>query len=250
MSIFSGGSSEDVEIYIDSKNRDVGMGYVPENFRVTLNHPISKVTKVKMLNAVIPFTYYTTTSLNNILNFMVGATLYTAVLPVGAYNINTFITDLQTIMNNLFAGFTIIYVPEQLQINFANATAFKLVFAGSTMAYSIGLSADTSIGTSITPYGVTNIGGTKSIFIISNRLLTGKVTKPQFNNSNSNVLYNFAVNSGPGDVMVDKNLYNTTIDYAILQKIAYMDFQLVDDNGNQINLNGQDWAITINIVVG
>jgi hypothetical protein len=248
MSITSGAYSEAVEVYIDSKQRNTGG--TPENFTLTLGKPLKKVMRIEPIEMEIPFTYYTTNANNNVLKFDVGGTVYTATVSPASYVPNTFMTALQDAMNAAYfpAGFTITYSGDTFKFTINNATAFKILYAGSTIARSIGIFADTAVGTSITT-GMINIGGTKNIFIKSVRLLKPKVNRPLFLNQPDNILYKLPVDGLPGDILIDKNNHRNTIDYAILQTLETIDFQLVDEDGIQLDLNGQEWAISLNVII-
>lgn len=243
---------ERVVLYVDSKYRTTG---VPENFSINLVSGIKKVTQIEVISAEIPYTFYSINTSNNVLCWTNGASAtFSATVPPGNYTTSSFITVLQTVMNAQMAGFTLTYNREQFKITFANASAFRLDLTNasgtSTLSTLIGLNTASSLSTSVTPVNIVNIGGPKYLLIKSIGLTRPKITRPFLNTAQDDVLYKVAVNGAPGDILVEKNLYTNLLKYGVRQTIQNMDFQLVDDQNNQINLNGQDWSLTINLVTG
>lgn len=243
--------TENVVVYVNSKNRSTG---VAENFTINLVNPLRHIRYVEVVSAEIPYTYYNTTTLNNTIVWQdAGATTYAASVAPGNYTTSQFITALQTAMNAQMAGFTITYLSQTYKLQFQNATAFQLNLTNgsgtSTMAQSIGLLANTPLvgtTTNTTLTGVVNLSGPSFLAIRSTALVRPKITRPFFNSNQDYILYKVSVAGSPGDILVEKNLYTNMLKYGIRQNIQSMDFILEDPDGNQIDLNGSDWSITLN----
>ena len=221
-----------------------------QSFTIILNNPLSKVQQAEVISAEIPYSFYNINSTNNVLKFTAAATLYTVTFPSGNYGITNFATVLQALMNAQFAGFTITYDKTTYKLTFTNATAFSLNFPANTMAPLIGLTATSSTATSVTPQKIINISGPKSLLIKSIRLTRPKITRPFLNQAQNDILYKVPINGGPGDILVEKNVYTNLFRYGIRQTIDTMDFQLVDENDVQVDLNGQNWSCTVNVIRG
>jgi hypothetical protein len=247
MSLVQSTTTERVVLYIDSKYRATG---VAENFTITLNNPITKVQQCEIVTAEVPYTFYTVNATNNTMKFTVGATTYTAIVAPGNYGITSFVTALQAAMNAQFAGFTITYTKETYKLTFTNASAFSLDFTANTMVRLIGLTATTPPTTTVQPQGIINISGPKSLLIKSIRLTRPKITRPFLNTAQDDVLYKVPIADGPGTILVEKNGYTNLLRYGVRQTIDQLDFQLVDENNVQVDLNGQDWSCTINVIRG
>jgi hypothetical protein len=239
-------NTERVVLYIDSKHRTSGTS---ENFTLQLSTNIAKIQQVEVISAEVPYTFYVINSTNCAISWSSGATVYTANVPVGNYTITTFLPALQTAMNAVMAGFTVTYSTVTFKITFANATAFSIL-GTSTISDIIGLSGTTASAASVTLPRVFNIGGPKYLLIRSTKLTQPKITRPFLNSTQNNILYKIDINGSPGDILVEKNLYTNMLKYGVRQTIRTIDFQLTDDNGNLIDLNGLDWSLTLNLVIG
>lgn len=247
MSLSTSAATERVPLYINSAQRSTGTN---ENFTITLANPVARVIKCEVVSAEVTYSFYTINSTNNQLVFSVGGTPYTATVTPGNYNITDFMTALTAAMNAQFAGFTMVYNRNIYKLTISNASAFQLVFAGSTLATSIGLSANTAIATAVTPQNIINISGPKSLLIRSNRLTRPKIIRPFLNQNQQNILYKIPITGGPGDILVEKNVYSSPITYGIRQTVSDIDLQLVDENDQTIDLNGQTWSCTIVLIQG
>lgn len=248
-------NTERVVLYIDSGHRTSG---ISENFSITLATPITKVIECEIIGSEIPYTFYALNSTNNVLCWTSSSgTTYSCTVPVGNYGITNYIALLQSNMNAQMSGFTITYLHAQYQLSFANTTAFRLDLVNasgtSTIASQLGLSAPaplTGFGTVVNPTGVINIGGPRYLMITSARLTQPKITRPFLNSSQANVLYKMQITGSPGDILIDKNTYSNLLKYGVRQTVQTIDFQLTDDQGALVSLNGQPWSFTVNLILG
>lgn len=244
MSFTASSQTENVVLYIDSKFRTSGD---VENFTIQLDIPLKRVTKVEIVSAEIPYTFYNVTNLNNTIVWTDGTTPYTATIEIGNYTVSDFVTTLKTAMDAEMPGFTITYIEKIYKLQFANATAFQLLLDESTMASSIGLLETTALTVDTTLSGVINISGPRYLLIKSDTLTRPKITRPFLNTVQDNVLYKVDIQGAPGDILVEKNLYTNLLKYGVRQTLQSINFTLVDPDDNQINLNGQDWSLTLNV---
>lgn len=232
-------------VYINSAQRSNG---VPENFSVTLAKPLKSARSVLVKSVEIPFTYYVVTTSTNTLVFN-GGGVKTVTIAVGNYSGNTLATAIQTAMNaTAFTGTTVVYNDITNKLVFTNLSAFLLVLAGTTMAEIIGLSANTLLATSTSPQNIVNIAGTNQLYIISN-ILQGAQNIPLVNSSILSCLHRVVVDVGPTQFISDKvmaagaNVYK----FSGQNDIYEITFQLVDEDFNQIDLNGANWNIELHI---
>ena len=241
-------NTERVVLYIDSSRRLSGTS---ENFTIQLQNKIDKIQQAEVFSAEVPYTFYGITSTTNQITWVDGSeTQYTASISPGNYPITTFINTLQSSMNAVMPGFTIAYIKETYKLRFQNSTTFRIASVGTTMAKKIGLTGPTTASTSVVMPGVVNLSGPRYLLIKSQRLTRPKITRPFSNSAQDDILYKIPISGGPGDIMIEKNIYTNLLKYGVRQTIDILDFQLTDEDHNQIDLNGLDWSLSVNLVLG
>lgn len=242
---YSDDKVERVAVHIDSADRTSGSN---ENFEIKLSNEVTRVKSVEVVSVEIPFTFYTLNSSNNVFKFTDNTpTTYTVTLSPGNYDGATFASALQTAMNLLMAGFTVTYGYTTFKLTWANASQFNILISGSTMASTIGVTSASGLTTSFTSQGTINLSGPNYILIKSDKLVKPKRTPPYLHSAQANVLYKVVVSTGPGSTLIEKNSYSNPnpIMYGTRQRIQVIDLQLIDPNGNVLDLNGQRWSMTI-----
>jgi len=230
-----------VTLHLDSKFKTSG---VNENYTITLATPIERVRQVDIISVELPFTFYVTTTANNTITFDNGTTTYNAVIVPGNYNGNTFPVQVQTQMNNVFPGFTVTYDTDTYHMTFANPTAFN-IHAASTAATLIGVTTNSGLVTSFTAQDISNLSGAAYVLVHSTYLTRPMVYRPYLGSTQNNILYKVSLPNGPGEMIVDKNLYVNKITYPTRQIISTIDLQLTDPDLNQLDLNGLSWSISL-----
>ena len=201
---------------------------------------------IKVLNAIIPYSFYIINEYNcnlNINNNILSVTY-------GNYNaytlkdaINTLLTD-----NNISASLTLntstgrFLLTSTVNVTIANtANNINSVIGLDTSTYN-GIYDGTSYNISF-PYPV-NTGGIHNIYIKTN-LLTSNL-KLGGDNNDSQVLKTIAVQVEPFGIIQYSNYEN--IETIIRNKDTdYLEVQLLDDNGNYLNFNNLDWTICLEI---
>lgn len=114
-----------------SQQRDVLQYPSPAVYRVQLLVPLRNVVAITLSAGVFPITEFNVNPYNNKLDFRVGATVYTVVLPEGEYTPATLVADLQTAITSLgppLALFTVTLDPLTGKVIIANAAPFDLLF--------------------------------------------------------------------------------------------------------------------------
>lgn len=247
----SGKQRERVALFFDSGNRTSG---TISNYKITLNSPIDRVTGTEIISAEIPYTFYTINSSNNTLLFSDGTNRYTYVMPTGNYSVQNFsdtITsgmDTQFAANNIAAGFSAVFSQISYEYTLKHKTQnFQLFYQGSTLASVIGLTADSTLGTSFTMQQVINLSGPNYLLIWSDVLVKQKRTPSYLNGAQANILYKVPISVNPGDIIIEKNLYTNMLEYTTPQKLTTIDLRLTDPKGTPVDLNGQNWSITLNV---
>jgi hypothetical protein len=248
-------NTERVVLYIDSRQRVSGTS---ENFVINLASNISKVQQAEVFSAEIPYTFYGITNNTNCIVWSdSNNNTYNASVDPGNYGITSFILALQSAMNTKMSGFVITYIREFHKIKIQNSTPFRIDLVNAagttTLGPKIGLKSTTpttNTATSIVMPDVINLSGPKYLLIKSQRLTRPKITRPFLNSVQDDVLYKMVVTGSSGDILIEKNTYSNLLKYGVRQTINQIDFQLTDENGALINLNGLDWSLSVNLVIG
>lgn len=92
--------------YITIDSRDINHDeYESNKYRVFLKYPLKNIYSIKLISAEIPNTLYSVNTYNNIIHFQEKNTqvanneFFKAVIPIGDYNINDLLSQIQTNMN-------------------------------------------------------------------------------------------------------------------------------------------------------
>lgn len=186
---------------------------------------------------------------NNTLIFKdTGSVTRTVIITTGNYDGTSFATAIQNGMNAFMAGFTVSFDAHTYKISFANAAAFQIIFAGSTLSPQIGLTADSAVTTIFKSQNAAQLSGPNYLMIRSSALANPKIIRSFFNSVQDSVFYKVSASSGPGTILVEKNLYSNPLKYGVRQTIQNLDFQLVDPTGAIFPLNGLNWSLTVDLI--
>lgn len=230
-------------LYLNSKDRTNG---VAENYTVNFNNVASQnVLKITIKEAVIPNTIYNVTSNNNII--IVNGITYT--LTPGQYTITEFIAALQT----LLAVYTLVITiaPNTYRLIFTTAApvTYSSIANGTTMGRLIGMDPVNNLTTASSPMlNIYNLSGPMMLFIYSN-VLSGSNTNMIRPTGYIPTLGNVIVNAPFGsNITFEVRAPETdSVDFDSYQNIRTLQLQLVDEFGNQVDLNGSDYILVLNI---
>lgn len=238
---------QSVKVLVDSNFRNNKADPV-NNFKYDLDKVINRVSRIYVESSQIPFTYYTTTTNNNVFETSLG----TVTLSPGNYNSGNIAMVLKNELDvSAAAGapWTVVFDLITLKLTISSAVAFSIVTTtANTMASELGFNSDTAVNTSHVGDGVVNLSGPrylviKSSLIGENRAFTTAVA-PEV--SSRNIIQTIPVNTNPGGVVLD-SMSNPR--YNILGfKTSFhkdIDFRLEDDKGNLLELNGNDWSVQL-----
>lgn len=241
-------SIERIVLYIDSSQRTTGTSV---DFTLSLASSVAKVLEVEVIGAEIPYTFYGVTATNNRIVWTLSGP-HTCTVTPGNYTVSQFVTALQTAMNAVQAGWTITYSAQTYKLTFSHASAFTIDMSNAsgttTMSRVIGLAATTTLATSKVMTNAVNVSGPRYLLIKSRALTRPKITRPYLNATQDDVLYKVSIQGGPGDILVEKNLYTNRLKFGVRQVIKNLDFQLTDELGNLMDLNGHDWSLSVNLL--
>jgi hypothetical protein len=211
---------------------------------IYLNDPSIIHRQVQLLNAQIPYSFYVINYTNQIFKYKLGTGAITSKnIPVGNYTANSLITALKTAINDVNMSITISSINGQL--TFEYNTSFIIY---NDFTYSIGsilgfAANSTNTGILITaPYAL-NLLGIKTLHIRSGNLVMKNVSSVQ--GGQTILLANIPVSAVPFGMIdyTDSGKNNISIDNQDLDDIS---LELLDgESGAYINMNGQDWCVTL-----
>lgn len=236
---------QSVKVLVDSRYRNDPLDPI-NNFKYDLDKSVDRVTRIYVESAQIPFTYYTTTALNNVFETSLG----TATLAPGNYNSGTIATALKTSLDTNAAGgapWVVTFSPTTFKVTVAAAAAFTVITTtANTMTQNLGFNVDTASNVTHVGDGAVDLSGArylviKSSLIGENRSFTTAVAPIV---SSKDIIHTVPVNTNPGGVVLDvapEPRYNILGFKTSFQN--NIDFRLEDDQGNLLDLNGNNWSV-------
>lgn len=213
----------------------------------------NKPKTISVDNVAIPFSYYAVNDNNNQFTIDFGTTSSQIILDNGNYNSITILDELNEKMT-LQSGvtFTTSYSNQSGKLNYLGTTGydFDIISNGFNFEY-LGFnksSTNSSSGNqpSLTSSNVVNLIGTKYIDIVSNLGLTTSTNRDR---DERQILARIpAVSSGPLNTIFfnSKTLEFVTYQYDHLSQLS---LELRDDKNNLLDLNGQDWSMTLKVQI-
>lgn len=254
---------ERVQVVVNSERRlNSTVGETSTRFTYQLNRSFTRITEILIQSIQFPYTFYAINSLNNQLRINRGV-LKTVSIPYGNYTASSLIAMLNVALNNVtdpstgyvyngFAGenFAVSYSSVTLKFTITCSNPFTIYSVTSdslsTMAKYIGFHSNSGTNvTSATGDSTINLAGPKYIRIESNFLSAPTQHKPLYaDNTYSNTLFILPVNASFGSfVSTDLQVPIRTTYKFTINNTDIIDFTVVDENGNIINLNGNDWSM-------
>lgn len=197
---------------------------------------------VKLKQAAYTNLIYNVTSTKNTLNYESGGA-QSIVIPVGYYNSTT----LATAINGLQAHFVIAENSATKKYDFTSAGNTR-IYATSTVGRLIGVLVDTSLSMAYSGDSAFDFVHTHFIHVLSTAL-SNNDSVISSNNRQHAVIASLPVDVGYGFVRhVNEN--RDTANYSEFnssQNISTIDIKLVDDDMNQLDLNGSEWTLTFSV---
>jgi hypothetical protein len=203
---------------------------------------------ISLLNAQIPVSFYAVNYANNVLYYTISSITYQITIPVGNYNSNTLITQLETVFLGNSHTFTITLNNQTGILTFVNSTSdftFLSSTSGTTCYNVLGTGNSTLSSSSMTltmPYPMNVLGQTK-LKIYSKALPT-----KNYDYGNGNVLATIPVNVPSYSLITWENSSNHT-NILNTRMINQIDISIYDQDNNLINFNNLNWNLTIRLSV-
>lgn len=235
-------------IFVNSADRLYGNS---SNFTVNINDSLPNAEKDLSLNYLsINKSWYPINSNNNTFTLL-GATgqavPYTATLLNGVYNATTFIAEMNTVLDALGVSgstFTPAYSSStgKMTITSSNLTEFSIVSNTKNNRY-LGMSPSTTVSSASgvwTSPNVIDLAGSAFVDVYTNLPLASVNTR--------NIDHGLLVRVYPTASQFEQIVY-TKADFNYIRlltdRLNQITFTLRDDNGDILDLNGTEWACTL-----
>ncbi len=259
------------EIQLDSRTAFS----TPDSSYSTLNWPqysleqVNNIVGIKVISAIIPFTYYTFNSTNNtfLLTESGGVTNAVVTIPSGNYNSTTFITAVKTALEDVSAlTYTITYSSTTGKFTYTNSGG-----GATTFTFTFGTTGDPGFTNPRNMMGFNagaNVSDTSQSLVAPNAAMIQGDNYIYINSQIGNGIKNYIplTNTGNGgsatpivaaaDVNVDAGEIINWIDEnpqyffsSEINNLSKIDFYLtLGNNPQKLDLNGQPFKIKLGIL--
>ena len=241
-------------IIIDGKDKTNGSS---SDFKYQINRvPIQDVNRFRINKIIIPYTFYTIENQNFTINY--NGIPYVIAMPAGNYIGPSLAATVQGLVNSTVPapGLTITYNINTNRMDYStlpgNTYWFEFgAYSGPRSNYNVGFGLGLirddineilppgSVFTS--PYQVYLVA-TRSLYIKSQKLRL--LNTSYFNRIPANVIQTVPINVNSTNMIIWQN-ESPIIFYNSDEQVVNLDFQVVDDFNNLINLNGYDIILEI-----
>ncbi len=201
---------------------------------------------IQLMALQIPNSFYTINGNNNKLFYTFG-TIFSITIPVGNYNVYSLISTMTSlfITNGHNIGMTFSKINGK--ITYTSTSNFTFNTTGSTILKILGFlpSVNTSsIGNTLVSTFPLNLIGTKRIMITSTSLATNAIHSK--NSQTSSILATIIVDEPKFGLITHSGTSNVNHLLKVLT-IDTIDLQLLDEDGNFIDLNNCEWTMKLKI---
>lgn len=242
---------EYIRAVVNSSRRLNPLTETTSSFTFSFNKAIPRISEIIIESIQIPFSFYVINATNNVLTFNNGTIVVT--MPIGNYTSTSLSITLKPLIDTAFGDTTttVSFSFNTFKLTIARGTAFivdsLLIVPASTLSNILGFVVSSISGISATGANAINISGPNYISILSNALTKPVNHKTAFADASySNVLATIPVNVSPGNMITSyftiQEPLKYSYKYAITPKTV-IDFTIVDEFNNVLNLNGLDIGI-------
>jgi hypothetical protein len=227
---------------VDSKNDNSFIFYIPTG---SILAESQEHIYLSLQSAIIPNTFYNINSYNNILCYALVSNNIKQYLtiPVGNYNIK----DIVSYLNSYMTNFTVSYNKTYNKLTFQNLSlANFIIYPESTLygvlGFSNGLTYYSNSGI-LQSVNAVNVNSIQYINVKLN-INTNNITK--YNVNDKNIICSIPVNINSYGVINYKNENNFKVN-TFRNEITELILQFTDQNGYNINFNGVQWSIVLQL---
>lgn len=241
--------TEKIQIILNSKRADKYInGLTSECYFNLPNIEIKRNKKclISVQSAVIPYSFYNVSSVNNSLVYTVNGETYSITISEGNYNVNTLKTELLSKMTN----FSITYTNSKNKYTFTHNT-YDFTFEDSSTCFEIlGFpenSTYSSTDKSLTSTISINLFTIRNIYITSNNFILQNLNN--YTPNQTNILCSIPVSSLGNSVINYSNIYNTFSNIDNMRNMTQLHIKLTDQDGDIMYLNGVHWSLTLELII-
>lgn len=224
-----------VSLYINSRYAQQNNN-LTSDITITLKNnlvvPKNIVINCRVLNAQIPISYYTCNDSNNTLAYTIGGNSYTLNVTVGNYTAKQLVEQLN------LTGISVSYDSKTNKMTFSANSSFTIE-SSTTIWELIGFSegVKTSSNNIIISDLVCDTSGPNAVYLHSN------LDNTNFNSSgtSSSILSKFPQNTAANGILNYSNKQESNYTILKTRDLNILTFELRDERGNSINLNGINW---------
>lgn len=205
-------------------------------------------TEISIVNAQIPISFYIINSFNNSLYFLYGGVYKVVFLTYGNYNAFDFITELTNKFSSIGCTITTTINRNTGVLTFVSALYIQFLYFNSgiysTLASIIGLgTSNSTLGTTVVMPFPLNLLGVKKLSIKSSSLSVNAYSSKSL--SYTDIICTIPCDQPYFNMISYINTNDLNKNILRAPYIDGIDIQIVDENNNLIDFNGQDWTITI-----
>lgn len=240
-----------IELYLNSQNASFYVNGTTYNSDMIFyfNQPIQKPNDynfaIKVQSFVLPLSYYLVNSTNNKLTLLKSSVTTSYTVPIGNYNITTLLTALNSLLAS--DGYTCSYSSTTLLFTITHSSLSFSLVSTSTIQKLIGFRTGTnyaSTSTVLTSPLVINLSGDNNMLYVDlTNIQTFNMSSRDGNRTS--ILKSIANTNREGDLLI---WINQTDAKSYLQDEVLTFFHiriLGEDIYTPVNLNGQDWNMTL-----
>lgn len=202
---------------------------------------------IALIDAVIPYSFYNINSTNDALNYTLNSIEYSLSISNANYNVNTLITYLQS---QLQPGFTITYDSATNKLTFNHSTYEFSLLSSSTCFELIGFPENETVSSTsqtLTSTNGINFFTVRNVQISSSNFIMNNINSATPNKAS--IITSIPVNVNMGSIINYKNDNNISSLIHEITNINNLHIQILDQDGDLLNLNGVHWSLNLLLTI-
>lgn len=234
---------ESIFLHLNSANADYilnGSGSVGFNIPL-IETNIQMQILLSIEHIVIPYSFYNINQYNNVLNYSINNVGYSLSISVGNYSAK----DLRTYLSNNLPNFSITYDKIKNKYSFLHSSSDFTFLSNSTCLKLLGFDKknNSSFSRTLTSSNTINLIYTPCICIYSN--IDSDCINKSASLQNKRLFHSIPIDVNPNGVIVHSqpNLKINTY----TNVLSYLEFQLCSIDGLVLDLNNNNWSITLRL---
>jgi hypothetical protein len=232
-------NSKTANKYIDNKTSDC-VFHLP-----IINIPKHRKVYVSVQTAMIPYSFYNVSSINNTLKYTInGGATQTLTITPGNYNVNTLITAITTDI----PAFTITYNSKTNILTFSHSTYDFTLESTSTCFEVLGFEDNityTSTSQVLTGTISLNLFTIRNVYVSSDNFQINNINNSTPNKSN--ILCSIPIDTSHHSMISYSNIYGVRNMIHHVHNLTNLHIKLTDQDDDVLDLNGCHFSLTLEI---